>query len=153
MDKVRELIRNKPRIYLYASIVYLLIVILLKWVRHPSPDAVWFLIGGGIGMFFLEAAEIFFALRPSPFRSIVFGVLFSVVSFFVVTSSESPVGIGLVLSLYFQMILWQVGEWRIRGNLDSWYRMVTDVVSPATQRTVSIVFACVFLTETILFIR
>ena len=108
MDKVKELIRNKPRIFIYISLVYLLLVVLLKWVIHPSLDALWFFLGGAIGVYFLDAAEVFFALNPSPFRSVVFGALFAAVAFFVVTSSTGTIGSGLVLSLYLQMLL---GSW------------------------------------------
>ncbi len=153
MDKVKELIRNKPRIFVYISLVYFLLVGLLKWVMHPSLDALWFFLGGAIGVFFLDAAEIFFALNPSPFRSVVFGALFSVVAFFVVTSSTGTIGSGLVLSLYLQMLLWQIGEWRINGNLNSWYHMVAGPVAETTQRSILIISMVIFIVETYIFIR
>lgn len=150
---MKELIRSKPRIFVYITSVYLLLLVLLKWLTNPSLDALWFFLGGAIGIYFLDAAEIFFGLQPSPFRSIVFGALFAIVAFFVVTSSASMVGIGLVLSLYLQMLLWQVGEWRVNKNLDSWYRMVAGPVSASTQRTILIVSFVIFFVETILFVR
>lgn len=153
MDKVKELIRNKPRIFVYISLVYLLLVILLKWVTHPSLDALWFFLGGAVGVYFLDAAEIFFALNPSPFRSVVFGALFAGVAFFVVTSSTGTIGSGLVLSLYLQMLLWQMGEWRINGNLNSWYRMVAGPVTETTQRSILVISAVIFIVETYIFIR
>ncbi|MCL4200124.1 hypothetical protein KJZ67_02135 [Patescibacteria group bacterium] len=73
MDKVKELIRSKPRIFVYITGVYLLVLVLLKWLTNPSLDALWFFMGGAIGVYFLDAAEIFFGLQPSPFRSHVFG--------------------------------------------------------------------------------
>ena len=153
MDKVKELIRNKPRIFIYISLVYLLLVVLLKWVIHPSLDALWFFLGVVIVVYFLDAAELFFALNPSPFRSVVFGALFAWVAFFVVTSSTGNIGSGLVLSLYLQMLLWQSGEWRINGNLNSWYRMVAGPVAETTQRSILIISAIVFVVETYIFIR
>ena len=153
MDKVKELIRSKPRIFVYITGVYLLVMVLIKWLTNPSLDALWFFVGGAIGIYFLDAAEIFFGLQPSPFRSIVFGTLFAVVAFFVVTSSASMVGIGLVLSLYLQMLLWQVGEWRVNKNLDSWYRMGAGPVSIYTQRSILIIAFIIFLVETIIFVR
>jgi len=153
MDKVKALIANKPRIYLYASAGYLLVVLLARWLFHPSLDALWFLIGGAVGVYFLDAAEMFFALTPSPFRSIVFQSLFAVVAFFAVTSSTSTIGGGLVLSLYLQMLLWQVGELRVTGSLTSWYRMVAGPVNLATQKVFLIGFAVLFLIETYIFIR
>lgn len=153
MDKVKELIRSKPRIIISISLVYLLIVALFKWVLHPSLGALWFFLGGAIGVYFLDAAELFFALNPSPFRSVVFGTLFSCVAFFVVTSSTGTIGSGLVLSLYLQMLLWQAGEWRISGNLNSWYRMVAGPVAVTAQRSILIVSALIFVVETYIFIQ
>ncbi len=153
MDSVKALIAQKPRIFVYISLVYLLVVILAKWVIHPSLDALWFFVGGVIGVYFLDAAEIFFALNPSPFRSVVFGGLFSGVAFFVVTSSTGTIGSGLVLSLYLQMLLWQIGEWRINHNLNSWYRMVAGPVSQSTQQIILIVSVAVFVMESAIFVR
>jgi hypothetical protein len=84
---------------------------------------------------------------------VVFGALFAAVAFFVVTSSTGTIGSGLVLSLYLQMLLWQIGEWRVNGNVNSWYRMVAGPVLPSTQRLILIVSAVVFFTETFIFIR
>lgn len=153
MDNVKAVLRQKPRIFVYISLVYLLIIVLAKWVLHPSLDALWFFLGGAIGVYFLDAAEIFFALNPSPFRSVVFGALFAAVAFFVVTSSTGTIGSGLVLSLYLQILLWQIGEWKVNGNVNSWYRMVAGPVPPSSQRLILIVSAVVFLAETLIFIR
>ncbi len=153
MDTVKQLIRTKPRVLVYASAFYLLVVVLIKWLLHPSLDALWFFIGGAVGVYFLEAAELFFALNPSPFRSVVFTALFAVVSFFVVTSSSGTLGSGLVLSLFLQMLLWQYGELRLIGNLDRWYRMVAGQVPVSAQRWWLAGMAAVFVVETVIFIR
>lgn len=153
MDKVKELIRSKPRIFVYISLVYLLLVGLFKWLVHPSLDALWFFVGGAIGIYFLDAAELFFALNPSPFRSVVFAALFACVAFFVVTSSSGTLGSGLVLSLYLQMLLWQMGEWKINGNLNSWLHMIAGSVNEGTQRLILIVSGIIFVIETLIFIR
>lgn len=153
MDTVKALIARKPRVYLYISLAYLAGIILLKWLLHPSLEAVWFLLGGLLGVYFMDAAELFFALDPSPFRSIVFGALFAAVAFFVVSSSTSSMGGGLVLSLYLQMLMWQVGEMKMTGNLSSWYRMINETVPVATQKTILILSVVVFLVETYIFVR
>lgn len=153
MDKVQALIRQKPRMFVYVTLVYLLSIGVVKWVVHPSLDALWFFVGGAIGLYFLDAAELFFALVPSPFRSIVFGTLFALVAFFVVTSSSGTIGSGLVLSVYLQMILWQIGEWKLNGHIDSWYRMIVGTVNPPTQRGILIGFCVFFLVISYLFIR
>lgn len=153
MNKIVELIRRKPLLFLLITLAYLVSVGLLKWRLRPPIESVMYLTGGLVGIYFLDIAEVFFDLTPSPFRTVLFAVLFAIVSFFVVTSSGSLLATGLVLSLYLTIILWQVGEWRMTGSLNSWYRMVAGPVTVATQRTVLIVFVVIFLAETFLFVR
>ena len=153
MDNVKELIRNKPRIFILISVIYLVALALGKWRIHPSGDTAWFLAGGVIGIYFLDGAELFFHLTPSPFRSVVFMALFTIVGLFVVTSSGSTLASGLVLSLYLQMILWHVGELRVTGNLTSWYRMMAVPVALKTQQIILFLFSVLFLLETYFFIQ
>ena len=85
--------------------------------------------------------------------SIVFAGAFVVLSLFIVTSSNALLADGLVLTLYISMLLWQIGEWQIAGNLNSWYRMVAGPVSIPMQRWGMIIFAVLFLVETLFFLR
>lgn len=153
MDKALQVIRNKPLFFLFISLVYLVSVGFLKWKVTPPAMALYYLFGGVTGVYFLDAAEAFFHLKPSPFRSVVFMALFSVVSFFIVTSSGSLFATGLVLSLYLSLLLWQIGEWRVMGSLHSWYRMVAGPVTVNTQGWILIAFILIFFAETYLFIR
>jgi len=153
MDKIREIILKKPPLFLIVSLVYLTLIAFLKWGIHPTVDVIYYAAGAILGIFFLDIAEVFFNLAPSPFRSIVFAVGFAVVSFFVVSSSDSLLGKGLVLSLNLTLVLWQVGEWQLRGNLMSWYRMVEGVVSVQIQQWMLIGFIVLFLFETYLFVQ
>lgn len=153
IEKVKRIIKRKPLFFLIGSLVYLVLVGFLKWNFSPTADALLFLVGGLLGVYFLDIAEVFFELSPSPFRSMVFVGAFVVVSLFVVTSAGSPLASGLVLSLYLSLVLWQVGQWQIQGNLNDWYRMIAVPVDLSRQRIILIVFALVFLAETFLFIR
>jgi len=153
IEKIQEIIRKKPLFFLLVSLGYLVLVGFLKWTIHPTLDTALFISGGLLGVYFLDFAEVFFRLNPSPFRSVVFAASFVVVSLFVVTSSGSMVSSGLVLSLYLSLILWQVGEWQIHGNLTTWYLMVSGSVSMWTQKLLLAGFIVVFLMETFLFIR
>lgn len=153
MEKVMEIIKKKPLLFLVVSVGFALGVGVLKWGIAWPPQAALYFGGAILGVYFLDAAEVFFALTPSPFRSIVFMVGFAVVSFFVVTSSGSFVGSGLVLSLFLSLVLWQIGEFQIAGNLNNWYRMVAGPVSVNVQRWILFVFMAFFVIETYLFIR
>ncbi len=152
MDKVLFIIKRKPLIFLFVSLGYLVLVGLLKWHVHPPIGALWFLIGGAIGVYLLDAAEVFFALNPSPFRSVVFLGAFIVLSLFVSSSSGSLLAQGLVFSLYLTLILWQIGQWQYSGSLDDWYRMISGPVTHTTQRWGLIIFSVIFVIETLLFL-
>ena len=151
--KLGEVVARKPLFFVVLSLGYLIIVGFLKWKISPPVVAAFYLAGGIFGIYFLDVAEVFFILNPSPFRSVIFQWLFVATSFFVVTSSGSLLASGLVLSLYLTMILWQLGEWKIAHNLSSWYRLVAGVTSAGLQRGMLVVFIVMFFVETFLFIR
>lgn len=152
MDKVLEIIKRKPLLFLVISLGYLILVGLFKWHVSPPLGALWFLVGGAIGVYLLDGAEVFFALTPSPFRSVVFMGAFIIVSLFVTTSSGSLLAQGLVISVYLTLILWQVGQWQISGNLDDWYRMIATPVTRTIERWGLITFILIFIVETLLFL-
>jgi hypothetical protein len=133
--------------------VYLAVVALINWGIRLDWNIALFLLGGVLGVYFLDAAEEFFAVNPSPFRSIFFIVAYSIVSFFVVSSSASAFAGGLVLSLYLQVVLWQAGELRVTGHMDSWYRAPAGSVPVATQKTAFACFVVVLLALTYFFIH
>ena len=150
---VKQIIARKPLIFLVISLAYLGLLGFAKWFIHPPLEALWFVLGGIIGVYVLDAAEVITNITPSPFRSIVFAGAFVIVSFFIVTSANSMLADGLVLSLYFSMVLWQIGEWKITGSLASRYRMISGPVSLSLQRWGMILFSVLFFVETLLFLR
>jgi hypothetical protein len=153
IEKIKEIVRRKPLFFLLVSVGYLILIGFLKWKLTPEIDTFLFLIGGVIGVYFLDIAEVFFELNPSPFRSIVFVGAFILVSLFVVTSSGSPLATGLVLSLFLTLLLWQIGQWQISRNLTDWYRMVAGPVEIRTQQWILMFCIGLFLIETFVFIR
>jgi hypothetical protein len=153
MQQITDLLKRKPFVFLLVSVAYLLAACLIRWGATPTWETAIFFMGGLLGVYFLDAAEVFFRLTPSPFRSVLFAGLFMLVSFFVVTSSGSFLASGLVLSLYLTMILWQVGEWQIAHSLDSWFRLWTTPVAKSAQQGAIAAFFVLFILETFLFIR
>ncbi len=153
MDKVKEILQRKPSAFLITSIVYFLVVTALKWWIHPTISTLIFLAGGVFGLYFLDFAEVVFAVHPSPFRTMVFVALFAIVSLFVITSSGSMLAIGLVLSIFLTILLWQIGEWTLMKNLNTWYRMLADPVPPSVQLIILYVSGIVFFIETVIFIK
>lgn len=105
MNKIIEIIKNKPAWHAWGALIYIVLVGLVKWGLQPPVGAVLFLAGGALGIYFLDLAEAFFKLTPSPFRTVQFFLVYAVASFFIVTSSGSLLAIGLVLSMYLSLLL------------------------------------------------
>ena len=156
MDKLKAIVRAKPTWVVLLIFSYILILGVLKWRLTPDSTTVYYLLGGLFGVYFLDVAEVIFDIRPSPFRSMLFVVLFCVVSFFVVTSSGSMFASGLVLSLYFSLLLLQAEDWQRDNNLNSWFAWFSLVREPPTvkiQQICVIAFSVFLMFETLLFIR
>jgi len=153
MDKLKSIIISKPRWIVLLIFSYILILGILKWRFTPDLTTVYYLAGGLFGVFFMDIADLIFTIHPSPFRSIIFVILFSVVSFFIVTSSGSMFAIGLVLSLYFTLLLLAAEEWQASGNLDVWYSLVKGPPGVKMQQVTVIGIALVLVIETLIFIR
>ncbi len=153
MQSVFTIVEKKPMLFLYISLVYLVAVALLKWFIYLPLGSLVYLVGGVIGVYFLDIAEEFFHLSPSPFRTVIFQGLLVVVAIFVITSSGSFLASGLVLTLSLTLLLWQWGQWRVSHNLDSWYTITGAHIPVQTERWIMVVFMLLFLVETWFFIR
>jgi uncharacterized membrane protein len=153
MDKLKAIIKAKPRWIVLLIFSYILILGVLRWRFSPDITTVYYLLGGLVGVYFMDFADLVFDIHPSPFRSIVFILFFGVVSFFIVTSSGSMFAIGLVLSLYFTLFLLQAEEWQEFKNLNSWYTLVKEAPSVKMQQWIVLGTALFLVVETLIFIR
>jgi len=153
MEKIQKIIQSKPTWILLLIVSYILILGILKWRLTPDITTVFYLLGGVFGVYFMDLAEMIFDIHPSPFRTIIFTVLFGVVSFFVVTSSGSMFASGLVLALYFTLLLDQAEEWQTQSNLNRWYTMIRPVPAPSMQLWIVLVTSLLLVGEILLFIR
>ena len=153
MNIFLDIVKKKSPFFVLCTGIYFILLILLHWHLSFSWNILWFCIGGAIGIYFLDAAEVVFHVAPSPFRTIVFMGLFAVVSFFIVTSSGIILATGLVLSLYLTQLLWQYGEWITTKNLDRWYQMLADPVKPKTQCMIMWILIAFFVLQSVMFIR
>lgn len=147
------LLKCKPRLYLISAALFTASLILIKWNLHPDWSIIWFILGSIIGIYFLDFAEHFFKLNPSPFRSVIFQALFLVVSLFIITSAGSFLASGLVLNFYLQLVLLEVGEWQLTGSVHNWYRLLPESISPKSEKIGALIFIAGFVGVTILFLR
>jgi len=153
MNNIKQIIKSKPRWVVLLIFSYILILGVLKWRLSPDISTVFYLFGGLFGVYFMDLADLVFDIKPSPFRSIVFVVLFGIVSFFIVTSSGSMFAAGLVLSLYFTLLLLQAEEWQEYHNLNTWFTLGMSRPPIKAQRWIVLGIALFLVLETLLFIR
>jgi hypothetical protein len=153
MDKLKAIILSKPRWVVLLIFSYILILGILKWRLTPDLNTIFYLVGGLFGVYFMDGADLIFTLKPSPFRSILFIFLFGVVSFFIVTSSGSMFAIGLVLSLYFTLLLSAAEEWQTSKNLNSWYTLIQSPPTIKIQQLIVVGLTLLLVVETLIFIR
>lgn len=152
-QETQTLLKRKSRLYLVSAALFTASLILIKWNLHPDWSILGFVLGSVVGVYFLDFAEHFFKLNPSPFRSIIFQTLFLVVAFFIITSAGSFLASGLVLNFYLQLVLLEVGEWQLTGNVHNWYRLLPDHISDKSEKIGALAFATSFLVVSFFFLR
>ena len=131
---------------------YLAIVIILHWKLHPDLSIIYFLGGGILGVYFLDLADLVFKISPSPYRNVFFQAVFILMTLFVLTSSGSLFGSGLVLAIYLSMILGQFLELKEKGNLSDWFSLIKKEIDMSSQRIYLTVVFVIFLLVNLLFI-
>lgn len=151
MPKITEEIKKKKK-ELVVTLIYLLIIVLLHWKFRPDLQSLFFLGGGVLGVYFLSLADLIFKISPSPYRNVFFQAAFAVMALFVLTSSGSLFGNGLVLAVYLSMIMDQTSELKGKGNLNGWFSLIKKEIKPAAQMTYFCVINIVFILLNLLFV-
>jgi len=153
MEHLIEIIRKKPLVHLLAPLVFLVFAGFFKWTIHPTWMTLFFALGGIMGIYFLDIAEKFANITPSPFRSVVFFGGLGVVMLFIVTSSGSAFASGLVLAVYLTLILWFGRDFMKDGNPDPWFSQLADPVGTTAKKVILGVFIALFVLASVLFVR
>jgi hypothetical protein len=153
LEQLRLILQKKPIIHVITLIAYLLCAAFFKWTIHPVWNTLFFILGGLLGIYFLDGAEVFFKITPSPFKSILFFAALAVVMIFIVTSSGSAFASGLVITTYGTLLLWFGSEFTSGGNPNVWFSQLADPISDSSKKVIGgILFAVLFL-ATALFVR
>ncbi len=143
---------KKPPLLVIIPIIYFFLILFSKWKFALPIDALYFFLGGLLGVYLIDIAEEFFKLQPSPFRTTLFVLALTVIGFYTISSTREAMAAGVVLGLLMTIFLFQVSEWRIRKNLDSWYQMYMWHISGTGQKIGLFLLGMVLLFETIMFI-
>ncbi len=136
---------------LLITLIYLLVLTFWHWGLKPNLGILFFLAGGFLGIYFLDLADALFALSPSPFKNVLFQAIFVPFTLFVLTSSGSLFGAGLVLSIFLSMIYSQWLTYRQNGNLNSWFGVIKREILVKNQQIYLWVMSGLFIFLSLLF--
>lgn len=155
---------------LLITVIYLIFLIIFHWGLKLKLEILLFLAGGILGVYFLDLAELLFKIsplgvnlqaepsgrgprgEPSPFKNVLFQTIFVPFSLFVLTSSGSLFGAGLVLSIFLAMLLKQWQELRLEGNINNWFWIVKKDFPLKTQQLYFAVMSGIFIFLSLLFV-
>ncbi len=144
-------------LYIWA-LNYFALSALLHWRLHPDLGLLFYFIGSVIGLHLLSALEYFILSTAnssiptkSPLKSIVLQLLLIPVTLFILTSTGSRLGAGIVLQLNLEFLFWQWNTFKKQGTLANWWNG-TLTISVKQQQYYLYALAAVFLLETSLFV-
>lgn len=143
---------KKQYLPLLITVFYLIFLIIFHWGFKVKPEILLFLAGGILGVYFLDLADVLFKISPSPFKNVLFQAIFVPFSLFVLTSSGSLFGTGLVLLIFGNMLLSQWQEFAKNGNIGSWFWIVKKEFDIPTQQLYFAVMVGIFVLLSLLFI-
>ncbi len=145
---------------LIFTLIYLVILTIFHWGLHPSLEIIFFVLGGLFGVIFLDLIEAVFKMSPlatqgslnSAFKNVLVQAVLVPFGLFVITSSGSLFGVGLILSLFLSMIYRERLEFKETGNLNSWFWVIKTEITPKNQQIYLTVMAVIFVFLSLLFI-
>lgn len=138
-------------LYLW-SIAYFLLTVLLRWQLHPDLTILLYLLGSLIGLHLLEVLEVIFGETDSPFRTVFTQAVLTFVTFFVITSSGSQLGSGVVLFMNLRFFYLQFEEYSRTKSLTSWFGKMTLPLPEKNTRIYLYLLVGAMVFETLIFI-
>lgn len=125
------------------------VLAIAKWKLQFDWDMLFFIVGSWIGLFFLDIAEAIFDL--STFRNVIVEAIVVLLGMFVITSSASALGSGVVLFFFFRILFEQGQEFVKTRRITSWFTPSSLFVSKEIEQAVFFGGILLFLAETVLF--
>ena len=117
---------NWPKLVL--PIIWLGVILFWRFFSKDKEGLVWFLLGVVGGVFLPELERLFFnppfLLNPRkpPFRNFLFQGFLAVLSFYVISSTTSWLGKGLVMAMFLRILLESFSSqdffWPLQGELN-----------------------------------
>lgn len=143
-------IKLPPSASSIAAIVYAVVMVFLKWGTELTFDAVFLVVGILIGLVLLDVVDSLFPSAKPLLHSVVGAVIIGIAGFFVVTSSGSILGSGVVLSLLLRVLSEQITEYMATGQIMSWFATKQSVLvqqlTMVVSMTMLLLFSYIFIT-------
>jgi hypothetical protein len=103
---------------------FFLATVVLHWRLQISVGILWYALGALIGLHVFDILEKWVVAgsgRPSPLRNVAVQIIISVLSIFILTSTGSWIGSGVVLFLNLRLLLLQQEQFNQTGTLTPWF--------------------------------
>ena len=149
-DAFMEKLRLSKKTYLWA-LGYFLLTTLCKWRLSPDLTILLYYAGGLIGLHLLEITETMMKLEKSPFRTVFFQVILVILTFFVVSSSASRLGSGVVLFFSLRLLYLQIEAFK-NQTFGLWFPVAYSQLTKTNHRYYLYFISFIFALETVLFI-
>lgn len=137
---------KKAPLYLIPAFVFLVLVFFLHWPFQLNLIFLW--VGVLIGVLLLDFDSFFYLrlqLRKPVLHSVLVQIILLIACFFVLTSSSSLLGKGLVLGLFLHTLIDQGLAFRREGRIDSWFWQFKVIPNTGFQKLYFFVLAVLFL--------
>lgn len=139
--------------WLLISTFYIIFTSLLRF-KFSFPFNLFLFWGGGLfGIYFLEIFEKTLKITPSPFKNVLFEGVFALFSFFVISSTNSFFGAGLVLILFLNLLFEKWQSFRKKGEILSWFWPARVKPKSSGQKVYFWLMVLIFFLETLLFVK
>ncbi len=136
----------------FWGVIYLLITLFARWQLNLTSEILFYLTGNIVGLHLLQLVGALFKTSNAPFHTLMCHLFLMIAAFYVVTSSNSLFGKGVVLSLSLRYLYLIVSEYGRTKSLTSWFG--SDVSLPdAYNRLYLYLTTALFILMTLLFIR
>lgn len=145
-------ILKKPPLFVLFPIGVLFVLLLLKWQLSFPFESLWFFIGGVIGIYILDIAEVLFDVHPSPFRSVFFMLALSIVTFYMVSSTREFLATGMCLLVLLEVLILYIIQWRRKQPLDQWYSLFLHGVPQGFRNISGVIFIAIYSFLCLLFV-
>ena len=132
---ILDKILKKPPLFVLLPISLLFILLLLKWQFTFPIISLTFFLGGVIGIYLLEIAEVFVNSHPSPFRTMLFMLLLGVTTFYTISSTNSYFAKGICLFLLLDLVMKYTLQWKKGSSLDEWFSLLFDNLNSQVKKT------------------